>query len=52
MITAIVTARIVQYSITFGCTGTPRNYCPNATVSRAQMALFLQRTFNLSAPPV
>ena len=43
--------RLFQYGITFGCTGTPRNYCPNASVSRAQMALFLQRTFNLTSPP-
>ena len=43
--------RIYQYGITLGCTSTPRNYCPDASVTRAQMALFLQRTFNLVSPP-
>ena len=43
--------RAYSYGITTGCTASPRNYCPDATVTRAQMALFLQRAFNLAAPP-
>ena len=43
--------RVFSYSITLGCTSSPRNYCPAATVTRAQMAMFLQRTFNLAGPP-
>jgi Gametolysin peptidase M11/S-layer homology domain len=40
-----------QYGISLGCTVSPRNYCPDATVTRAQMAMFLQRAFNLASPP-
>jgi hypothetical protein len=43
--------RVYQYGISVGCTASPRRYCPEATVTRAQMALFLQRTFSLSSPP-
>lgn len=43
--------KLYQYGITLGCTASPRNYCPDAQVTRAQMALFLQRTFNLAGPP-
>jgi hypothetical protein len=34
--------------ITGGCGG--GNYCPNTSVTRAQMAIFLQRTFSLPLP--
>ncbi len=44
--------RLYQYSITLGCTANPRNFCPDANVTRAQMALFVQRAFNLASPPV
>ena len=33
--------------ITGGCATSPPRYCPNATVTRAQMAVFLVRAFNL-----
>lgn len=35
--------------ITLGCSDDGRSYCPNETVSRAQMASFLQRTLELPA---
>ncbi|MCL4275996.1 MAG: S-layer homology domain-containing protein, partial [Anaerolineales bacterium] len=34
--------------ITGGCGG--GNYCPNNSVTRAQMAIFIQRTFDLIRP--
>ena len=37
--------QLVSEGITSGCGG--GNYCPNSSVTRAQMAVFLQRTFNL-----
>jgi CSLREA domain-containing protein len=40
--------QLVSESITSGCGG--GNYCPNNSVTRAQMAVFLQRTFNLPLP--
>ena len=43
--------RVYQYGISLGCTTSPRRYCPDASVTRAQMALFLQRTFSLPSPP-
>jgi hypothetical protein len=43
--------RVYQYGISLGCTASPRRYCPDSAVTRAQMALFLQRTFNLPSPP-
>jgi hypothetical protein len=39
--------QLVADGITSGCGG--GNYCPENPVTRAQMAIFLQRTFNL--PP-
>jgi CSLREA domain-containing protein len=36
--------------ITLGCSPSPRLYCPSADVFRAQMAIFLVRTFNLPFP--
>jgi len=43
--------RVYQYGISLGCTSSPRNFCPGSSVTRAQMALFLQRTFGLASPP-
>jgi uncharacterized repeat protein (TIGR01451 family) len=40
--------QLVAEGITSGCGN--GNYCPNNAVSRAQMAVFLQRTFNLPLP--
>jgi CSLREA domain-containing protein len=37
--------QLVSEGITSGCGG--GNYCPNSSITRAQMAVFLQRTFNL-----
>jgi probable HAF family extracellular repeat protein len=36
--------------ITNGCSTTPAHYCPEASVTRAQMAVFLGRAFNLPLP--
>ena len=44
--------RLYNYGITLGCVASPRQYCPDYTVTRGQMALFIQRTFALTAPPV
>lgn len=35
--------------ITSGCLSNPLRYCPNSTVTRAQMAIFIVRTFNLDS---
>ena len=40
--------QLAAEGITGGCGG--GNYCPNNTVTRSQMAVFLQRTFNLPMP--
>ncbi|MCL4275834.1 MAG: S-layer homology domain-containing protein [Anaerolineales bacterium] len=40
--------QLAAEGITGGCGG--GNYCPNNPVTRAQMAIFLQRTFNLPLP--
>jgi len=37
--------RLAREGITGGCG--PRNHCPDAPVTRAQMAVFLGRTFGL-----
>jgi len=42
--------QLAAEGITAGCGG--GNYCPEDTVTRAQMAVFLVRTFNLQGPPV
>ena len=39
--------RIAQLAITAGCTESPPRYCPRDPVTRAQMALFLYRAFDL-----
>ena len=36
--------------ITQGCSQEPLRYCPNQPVTRAQMATFLTRALNLTAP--
>jgi hypothetical protein len=46
--TAAWIEQLVAEGITSGCGG--GNYCPSASVTRAQMAVFLQRTFNLPLP--
>ena len=38
---------LARQGITGGCATTPRLYCPDAPVTRAQMAVFLARTFGL-----
>jgi serine protease len=45
--------RIYRAGITDGCTTNPLNYCPDATVTRAQIAVFLERGIHGSSysPP-
>jgi hypothetical protein len=40
--------QLASEDITGGCGG--GDYCPNNSVTRAQMAIFIQRTFNLPLP--
>jgi hypothetical protein len=40
--------QLAAEGITTGCGG--GNFCPSTPVSRDQMAVFLQRTFNLPLP--
>jgi hypothetical protein len=40
--------QLAAEGVTAGCGG--GNYCPNAPQTRAQMAVFLTRTFNLPIP--
>jgi hypothetical protein len=42
--------RLYSYQVTLGCVATPRQYCPEGSVTRAQMALFLVRAFGLAPP--
>jgi hypothetical protein len=35
---------------TTGCRMTPRDFCPDAVITRAEMAVLLQRVFNLAGP--
>lgn len=39
--------QLYQEGITTGCTQNPLRYCPENTVTRAQMAVFIVRTFGL-----
>jgi uncharacterized delta-60 repeat protein len=39
--------RMAARGITLGCSATPPLYCPNAAVTRGQMAVFLVRAFGL-----
>ena len=41
--------RFAQLGITVGCTTTPLSYCPDENVTRAQMASFLVRAFDLES---
>ena len=41
---------IYNLGITSGCSGAPLRYCPDASVTRAQMAVFLLRARGVSAP--
>ena len=43
------TERLAQLGVTVGCATGPRRYCPDQPVTRAQMASFLKRAFNLPA---
>ena len=45
------TERLAELEITMGCSIQPLNYCPDDAVSRAQMATFLVRAFDLPAAP-
>jgi hypothetical protein len=40
-------ARLAAEGITGGCASNPTRYCPDQTVTRAQMAMFLVRAFGL-----
>jgi hypothetical protein len=42
--------QLAAEGITSGCATSPARYCPDAAVSRDQMATFLVRTFNLTNP--
>ena len=44
--------RLYSYQVTLGCSSNPRYYCPGSSVTRAQMALFIQRAFGLMSPPL
>lgn len=37
--------QVAREGISSGCASTPRKFCPDSSVDRAQMAAFLQRTF-------
>jgi len=39
--------QLAREGITGGCSTSPSRYCPDSTVTRAQMAVFLVRAFNL-----
>ena len=39
--------QLAREGVTGGCSVSPSRYCPDSGVSRAQMAVFLVRTFNL-----
>lgn len=41
--------QLYEEGVTAGCSMTPLRFCPNDPVSRGQMAVFLSRTFDLSA---
>ena len=41
--------RLAQLQITLGCATEPLRFCPQDTVTRAQMASFLNRAFDLAA---
>ena len=39
--------QLAREGITGGCSTIPPLYCPTSALTRAQMAIFLVRTFNL-----
>ena len=39
--------QVAREGIAAGCSTSPANFCPDSTVTRAQMAVFLGRTFDL-----
>ncbi|MGH7339921.1 MAG: S-layer homology domain-containing protein [Candidatus Rokuibacteriota bacterium] len=39
--------QLAREGITAGCSVSPSRFCPSEPVTRAQMAVFLIRTFNL-----
>ena len=41
--------RLAELGITVGCAAEPARYCPDEPVTRAQMATFLRRAFDLDA---
>ena len=43
--------RLADLGVTEGCKTDPLRYCPHEAVSRAQMATFLVRAFDLDAAP-
>jgi hypothetical protein len=43
--------KLYAEEITGGCNSSPLSYCPENQVSRAQMAVFLVKTFSLEPPP-
>jgi hypothetical protein len=43
--------RFAAFGYTTGCSSQPAAFCPSDLVTRAQMAIFLQRVFNLIGPP-
>ena len=43
--------RFAELGVTRGCSTSPARYCPDDTVTRAQMAVFLKRAFNLLYGP-
>ena len=43
--------RLADLRITFGCKANPLSFCPDETVTRARMASFLVRAFNLAEAP-
>ena len=43
--------RLAELGVTKGCATEPARYCPNKSVTRAQMASFLTRAFDLAPGP-
>ena len=43
--------QIATRGITVGCQPTPPLYCPDQTVTRAQMAVFIERSLGIFSPP-
>ena len=45
---AALVGRLAELEVTVGCRSEPLQFCPGTSVSRAQMAVFLYRAFDLS----